>query len=238
MKNSPSTQAFRGTRADATSATPAARPSMLSSRLNALVIPTTHSSVTSTFSQSPGRNEVRTPEPTRMTAASDLARRPWRHREPAAEHVVGQADGEDQRPAGQQSHELRLDAMRFLQHRQRGAHVGAGGRGLQHRGQGDEVAEEHDGGEGGRPRCRPGAASARHGLSACPGRSRTSQAPGRANGERNEGRADRGARDEDEGAEEGVIHARQAAAVPSPSISRYRPSMSRTSRPTPCSART
>ena len=120
---------------------------MLSSRLNALVIPTIQKSVTSTSSASPGMNEVRTPAATRIRAASDLPGGLERHREPGAEHVVGQADDEDERPARQQSHELGLDAMRFLQHRQRGAHVGAGGGGLQQAGQGDEVAEEHDGGE-------------------------------------------------------------------------------------------
>ena len=52
MKNSPSDQALMSSTSDATNATPAERPSMLSSRLKALVMPTSQSSVTTTFIQS------------------------------------------------------------------------------------------------------------------------------------------------------------------------------------------
>ena len=56
--------------AAAMAAVPADRPSMLSSRLNALVMPTIHRSVTATFIQWKGRKDVVTPAAIRTTAAS------------------------------------------------------------------------------------------------------------------------------------------------------------------------
>ena len=52
MKNSPSSHALSSSTSEATKATPAERPSMLSSRLKALVIPTTHTIVSATLSGS------------------------------------------------------------------------------------------------------------------------------------------------------------------------------------------
>ena len=49
MKNSPRSQAFTSSTSEATKATPALRPSMLSSRLKAFVMPTTQTSVRATF---------------------------------------------------------------------------------------------------------------------------------------------------------------------------------------------
>ena len=52
MKNSPRSQAFSSRTSEATKATPAESPSMLSSRLKALVMPTTQTRVKATLSQS------------------------------------------------------------------------------------------------------------------------------------------------------------------------------------------
>ncbi len=52
MKNSPRSHALRSSIAEATSATPAQRPSMLSRRLKAFVTPTSQSRVTTVFIQS------------------------------------------------------------------------------------------------------------------------------------------------------------------------------------------
>ncbi len=49
MKNSPRIQAFTSSTSEATKATPAERPSMLSSRLKALVTPTTQTRVRATL---------------------------------------------------------------------------------------------------------------------------------------------------------------------------------------------
>ena len=70
MKNSPSAQALMRKTPEATKATPAARPSMLSRRLKALVTPTSQTSVTRTLRASLGMNDVRTPAATSMTAAA------------------------------------------------------------------------------------------------------------------------------------------------------------------------
>ena len=56
--------------AEATSATPADSPSMLSSRLKALVMPTSQTRVTITFIHSKGMKEVRTPDATTRPAPS------------------------------------------------------------------------------------------------------------------------------------------------------------------------
>src|SRR5882672_9275156 len=58
MKISSSDQALMNRTSAATNATPAERPSMLSRRLKALVMPTSHSRVTTTFIHSKGRNDV------------------------------------------------------------------------------------------------------------------------------------------------------------------------------------
>ena len=52
MKNSPSSQALSSSTSEATKATPAESPSMLSSRLKAFVMPTTHRIVSATLSGS------------------------------------------------------------------------------------------------------------------------------------------------------------------------------------------
>ena len=52
MKNSPRIQALTSSTSDATKATPAESPSMLSSRLKAFVMPTTQTSVRATLSAS------------------------------------------------------------------------------------------------------------------------------------------------------------------------------------------
>jgi hypothetical protein len=70
MKNSPSDQALISSTAEATQATPAESPSMLSSRLKAFVIPTSQRSVTTRFIHSKGRNEVATPEIISTAAAA------------------------------------------------------------------------------------------------------------------------------------------------------------------------
>ena len=70
MKNSPSSQALMSRVPEATKATPAERPSMLSRRLKAFVTPTSQRTVTTVFIQSKGRNEVRTSAATITRAAS------------------------------------------------------------------------------------------------------------------------------------------------------------------------
>ena len=70
MKTSSRDQALMRRTREATKATPAESPSMLSSRLKALVIPTIQTRVTTTFIHWKGRNVVVTPARTRMTAAS------------------------------------------------------------------------------------------------------------------------------------------------------------------------
>src|SRR5712691_7448094 len=69
MKNSPRDQALMRNTLLATKSTPAARPSMLSRRLKALVTPTIHTTVTPTLSASWGRKEMRTPAAMSISAA-------------------------------------------------------------------------------------------------------------------------------------------------------------------------
>src|SRR5712691_9438272 len=69
MKNSPRDQALMRNTPQATKATPAVRPSMLSRRLNAFVTPTSHTTVTPTLSASWGRKEMRTPAAMSISAA-------------------------------------------------------------------------------------------------------------------------------------------------------------------------